>query len=134
MPLASALGPYPTAHDLALAWEQTARALGAGTERAGRSHEGRAIPRIDLGRSGAPVVLLSGLMHGIEVIGSMALLDVVRWLGGSDDRARTLREQAHFVVLPIVNPDAFFANMARLERGKRAYQRCNARGVDLNRN
>ncbi len=46
------------------------------------------------------------------------------WLG------RRLR----FTVLPVANPDAFAANLARLARGERAHQRGNAAGVDLNRN
>jgi predicted deacylase len=133
MPSAS-MGPYPTAPELVEAWTGVAEKAGAAGDVIGRSCEGRDLLRIDLGTRGAPVVLLSGLMHGIEVIGSLALLELVRWLGSSDERARALRERAHFVVLPIVNPDSLFANMSRLARGERAYRRCNARGVDLNRN
>jgi carboxypeptidase T len=74
-------------------------------------------------------------MHGIEVIGSLALLEVVRSLGvAGDRRAEKLLDQAHFVVVPIVNPDAFEANMIRVAGGRPAWQRCNANGVDLNRN
>jgi carboxypeptidase T len=134
MSFSAQFGPYPTAPELTHAWRETARKAGAEALVAGRSWERRELVRFDLGTPGAPVVLLSGLMHGIEVIGSMALLEVVRWLGGPDERANALRRRAHFVVLPIVNPDAFSANMTRMERGARAFQRCNARGVDLNRN
>jgi carboxypeptidase T len=61
----------------------------------------------------------------------VALFDVVRRvlsLGGE------IAERARLVVMPILNPDAFAANMDRLERGWPALQRKNGRGVDLNRN
>jgi carboxypeptidase T len=45
-----------------------------------------------------------------------------------------LLRHAHLVVMPIVNPDALHENSSRLAAGKRAFKRCNARGVDLNRN
>ena len=101
---------------------------------AGTSVQGRPICRFDLGTPGRPVVLLSALMHGIEVIGSLALLDAIEQLGRNDGAARSLLDEAHIIVLPVVNPDAFFSNMARISAGKRAWQRCNANGVDLNRN
>jgi predicted deacylase len=101
----------------------------------GHSVEGRRLLRFDLGTAGKPTVLLSALMHGVEVVGSLTLLEVVRQLGDrSNDIASRLLEEAHFVVLPVVNPDAFVANMAKVARGERAWQRCNANGVDLNRN
>ena len=45
-----------------------------------------------------------------------------------------LLRHARLVVVPIVNPDALHANCARIAAGRRAGMRCNARGVDLNRN
>ncbi len=101
---------------------------------AGRSTEGRPLERFDLGpRDGVPV-LLTGLMHGVEVIGAVALLELVRQLDGASDDAAFLREHARLIVLPVVNPDAFSENMDRLARGALAFRRGNARGVDLNRN
>ena len=90
--------------------------------------------RLDLGTPGRPVVLLTALMHGIEVIGSLALLDVIERLGSDNDEARALLRAAHFVVMPVVNPDAYCSNMTKVHAGQRAWQRCNANGVDLNRN
>jgi predicted deacylase len=94
--------------------------------------QGRPIWRFDLGSRdpGAPTVLLTALIHGVEVIGSVTLLDVVSRLAADGE----LGQSARFVVLPIVNPDAFAANMDRLQRGRPAGQRKNANGVDLNRN
>jgi len=102
---------------------------------AGTSVEGRPLVRFDLGTRGRPVIVMTALMHGIEVIGSLALLDVLETL--TDPTLPTmqrLRSEAHLVVLPVVNPDAFSVNMERLARGERAWQRCNGHGVDLNRN
>ena len=107
--------------------------LGGVESCAGVSVEGRPIVRFDFGTRGKPVVFLTALMHGVEVIGGLALLDVLEKLGRSP-RARSLLENAHWVVLPIVNPDALAANLARHARGERAWQRCNGSGVDLNRN
>ena len=74
-------------------------------------------------------MLLTALIHGVEVIGSVTLMDVVARLV-----AEGLPEGARFVVMPIVNPDGFARNMDRLSRGHSAHQRKNANGVDLNRN
>jgi len=74
------------------------------------------------------------LEHGVEVIGSMAMLDVIERLATDSESMNRLRTHAHLVVLPVVNPDAFFKNMDKVGRGERAWQRCNANGVDLNRN
>jgi carboxypeptidase T len=71
------------------------------------------------------------LVHGIEIIGSLALLGAVERLVASQSLA--LRA-ARFAVIPVANPDAFAANMERHLRGRRTWQRCNAEGVDLNRN
>ncbi len=99
----------------------------------GRSVEGRPLWRFDLGckEETAPTIFLTALIHGVEVIGSLALLDAVRTL--VQDKAAIL-DRNRVVVMPITNPDAFAYNMDRLDRGKGAGRRKNARGVDLNRN
>lgn len=124
---------YPRAQDLERSWRELAAAAGGRERVVGHSVEGRPLWRFDLGcrDAGAPTVLLTALIHGVEVIGSLALLDALRTLHGDGG---LLRERAHLVVLPIMNPDALAANMDRLERGRTAGQRKNARGVDLNRN
>jgi predicted deacylase len=99
---------------------------------AGRSVGGRPIRRFDFGPVTGDAVLLTALVHGVELVGSLALLDILQVMA-LDPRADLLRH-ARLVVLPIVNPDALSANCARLRAGRRAYHRCNARGVDLNRN
>jgi predicted deacylase len=99
---------------------------------AGASVEGRPIRAYELGVPHGAPVLLTGLMHGVEIVGSLALLELVRHLV-TEPRSEVLRH-ARVVVVPIVNPDALHANCARLVAGQRAFHRCNARGVDLNRN
>jgi len=128
------LSAYPTAEALGASFREAALAAGGTESVVGCSVEGRPLVRLDIGTEGRPVVLLTALMHGNEVIGSLALLDVLRRLGTSDPHMQRLREGAHFVVMPVVNPDAFHANIAKLVKGENAWRRCNAHGVDLNRN
>jgi carboxypeptidase T len=126
-------GDYPTHPELEQRWREAVSRLGGRESVAGTSAEGRALWRFDLGTTdpNAPAILLTALIHGVELIGSIALLDAVASLG----RAGSLvLGGARLVVMPIVNPDALATNMDRLARGRRAFQRRNARGVDLNRN
>jgi carboxypeptidase T len=124
---------YPRARELETAWRDLAASSGGQETIAGRSVEGRPLWRFDLGSraADAPTILLTALIHGVEVIGSLALLDSLRALAADGG---LLRERARLVVLPIMNPDALAANMDRLEGGHAAGQRKNANGVDLNRN
>jgi predicted deacylase len=131
------LGPYVEAPAFVAEWLELAAAAGARVALAGRSVEGRAIHRLDLGARahGAPTVLLTALLHGTEVVGSLALREVVRRLAQADgDDAAIVGERARVVVIPIANPDAHAENLDRLARGSIAFRRGNARGVDLNRN
>jgi predicted deacylase len=122
---------YPDDVGLTAAWCQLADASGASTRVAGWSVEGRPIWRFDFGAKHGSGVLLTALIHGVELIGSVALLDFVRTLTTAED---DLLRHARLVVLPIVNPDGLHATTARLARRKRTFVRGNSRGVDLNRN
>ena len=95
---------------------------------------GRPLHRIELGRPGAPAVLLTALMHGVEWIGAVALLECLRALTAPGAASERILARSNIVVVPIVNPDALYATSALLARGLPAWQRGNARGVDLNRN
>lgn len=99
----------------------------------GRSRGGRPLWRFDVGRleRGASAVLLTALIHGNEAVGALALREVFARLAASD-ALRT--ERRRLVLLPVVNPDGFAANMDRLRRGLPGWVRGNAAGVDLNRN
>jgi carboxypeptidase T len=127
------LDRYPDSEQLEERWRTTVAAAGGTESRAGHSVEGRALWRFDLGArdAGARSILLTALIHGNEVVGSLALLDVVAHLASSGALAQ---ERRRFVIMPIANPDGFAATMARLRRRLPAWRRGNARGVDLNRN
>jgi hypothetical protein len=127
---------YPVSDDALLGrFRNAAQALGAAERIQALSVQGRPIPRFDFGTPGQPVVMMTALMHGVEVIGALALLDVLENLSAEIGAVGTsLLANSHFVVLPIVNPDALASNLVRHGRGDRAWQRCNANGVDLNRN
>lgn len=114
------------------AWRELSAGPGARELTIGHSVEGRPIRAYEVGAAGAPTVMLSALMHGSEVIGSIALAAVARELVG--DGGAALRESLRFVFVPVVNPDAHAYNAERVAAGRPAYRRCNARGVDLNRN
>jgi carboxypeptidase T len=123
-------GDYPTFRELEQRWRDLASRLGARESVAGQSVEGRPLWCFEAGPAGAPAILLTALIHGVELIGSLALYDALRGLlGGS-----SVLDEARLVVMPIVNPDALATNMDRLSRGRIAYQRRNANRVDLNRN
>jgi carboxypeptidase T len=121
---------YPDADGFAEAWTALARDAGARVREVGASVLGRGIRAFELGAGDGEPVLLTGLVHGVELVGSIALLDFVRAICSRGDLLR----QTRLVVVPIVNPDALHDNCARIAAGRRAYRRCNARGVDLNRN
>jgi carboxypeptidase T len=123
---------YPDAAGFDEAWSRLADQSGARVRLAGTSVEGRPIRSYELGAPDGEPVLLTGLMHGVEIVGSVALLALVKHL--VSDPKKELLGHARVVVVPVVNPDALHANCARLAAGRRAFQRCNARGVDLNRN
>lgn len=131
MSLPSHWGAYPDLAAIEAAWDDVARRGGGRVRVAGESTEGRPLRVIELGRVDGPVVLLTALIHGVEVIGSLALHGFVRALIDSCDG---LLHDARLAIMPVVNPDAVARNAARLTAGKIAFQRCNARGVDLNRN
>jgi len=131
-PLPSPWSEYPDVEGLDEQWLGLARSSGMKVGSAGSSVEGRPIRRLELGKADGPVVLLTGLMHGVELVGAMALLDFMRRIATDPDSE--LRRHARLVVVPMVNPDAFAENCKLLRAGRRAYRRCNARGVDLNRN
>src|SRR5690348_6194978 len=108
---------YPDADGFDEAWATLAQESGARVTLAGESVEGRPIRSYELGAPDGAPVLLTGLMHGVEVVGSIALLELVRHLV-SDPKGELLRH-ARIVVVPVVNPDALHANCALLAAGRR---------------
>jgi hypothetical protein len=125
-------GDYLDAEGFDQAWCNLGKSVGARMSVAGTSVGGRPLRRLDLGRPDAPAVLLTALVHAVEYVGSLALLEVIRSIATAPNDE--LLRHTRLVVLPIVNPDGLHANCQRLASGRRAYHRCNGRGVDLNRN
>ncbi|MCX6138547.1 MAG: M14 family zinc carboxypeptidase [Ignavibacteriales bacterium] len=89
----------------------------------GRSAEGRTINLLTLG-TGKKKILFWSQMHGDEPTATMALLDIVSYVGknlGSPDVQRLLKETT-LLIIPMLNPD-----------GAEHFQRWNAQGIDINR-
>ncbi|AUX19597.1 hypothetical protein SOCEGT47_000490 [Sorangium cellulosum] len=125
-------GRYAELPQLEAAWTHLARVHGGRVTTVGTSASGAPLRRYDFGDPRGPTFLLTSLLHGVEVIGGLALLDAVRSVlerGRAGAAAR-----ARLVVVPVVNPDAFAENLERLGDERPTARRCNARGVDLNRN
>lgn len=93
----------------------------------GESVEGRPLLAYDFGGPGDRVVLLTGLIHGVELIGGLALWSTAQVILEAGLPTR-------LVVVPMVNPDGVAANLEAQAKGRWRVQRANARGVDLNRN
>jgi carboxypeptidase T len=72
-------------------------------------------------------VLFTAMIHGLELVGGVALHATIARILEQPDPPR-------LVVLPSVNPDGVARNLAKHRAGKNAARRSNAGGVDLNRN
>lgn len=95
-------------------------ATGAPVFTLGRSHDGRPIEAIRLGRADAPrLVILLGRQHPPEVTGSIAMTAFVDTLAA---RAETLGD-VQVLVVPMLNPDGV----------ARGHWRANRGAMDLNR-
>lgn len=90
----------------------------------GRSVQGRPIRAVTFG-TGPVTVLLWSQMHGDESTATMALADIINWLGAApreDALRERLRSRLTVAMVPMLNPD-----------GSEIFQRQNAIGVDVNR-
>jgi len=100
----------------------------------GESVEGRPLEavRVPATAPGAPKVLCGANLHGLELIGTGVALGLLAGLG--DGAVDGLRRAAEVWVIPSLNPDGHARTFSRGGAGRFAELRCNARGVDLNRN
>lgn len=127
--LPRALGPYRGYH--AVMRELHAQA-GRGAVRAralGSSALGLPLFAFDVGPEDAPraSVVIAGL-HAMEWIGVEVAVRLLARLAESPPEDRLVR------VIPLANVDGYRRVEARLREGRRAFDRTNARRVDLNRN
>jgi len=131
-----ALAPYPAPEERERALARRAAALGGEVRVLGTSVEERPIraARIPRRGSGDARVLVCAGIHGVELVGSLVALEVLRALEEGDAAWERVRDRAEVWVLPSLNPDAYARTWARGGVGRLAELRVNARGVDLNRN
>jgi hypothetical protein len=114
-----------TQQQLWAALDPIVRAPAFRTTDIGRSIQGRPLRAITHG-SGPTTVLLWSQMHGDESTATMALADLMAWLGDPSGEAPAVRarlaSRLTVVMVPMLNPD-----------GAERFQRENAVGVDVNR-
>lgn len=80
-------------------------------EAVGTSNRGRTIHKATVG-TGKQVVLITSQIHGNEPMGTIALVNLLQYLGSSNSpEAKKIREEITLVAVPQMNPDA-----AELER------------------
>jgi len=98
-------------------------ARGFAVETIASSVEGRPLRHVRWGQGNIPVMLWSQ-MHGNESTATMALADVLRFLGEHPEAPLVARMRATLSLhlMPIVNPD-----------GAARFQRRNAQNIDINR-
>jgi len=92
-------------------------------EKAGKSHQGRSIQLLSIGR-GDKKILLWSQMHGDEPSATPALLDIAGFLAANAEEPaiRLILENFTLLMIPMLNPD-----------GAEVYTRRNAQGIDINR-
>jgi len=90
---------------------------------AGLSSEGRDLLYATVG-TGDDVFWLQARIHGNELQGTQAALDILKWLASGDQDAKTIRENLTVVVIPLYNPDGAEANIR---------QSTTPNSIDLNR-
>lgn len=138
--------PYHDNDELERIVEQSAARAGGRAElfELGRTVEGRSIPAVTFtapattANPGRPQVIITGNVHGNEVIGSELALALIERLAADEPEPKTeaLLALADATVVPAVNLDSrAIAVRAALERRLWCKApRGNANGVDLNRN
>jgi len=98
---------------------------------AGFSVEGRALKTMTISdnpgqREAEPALTLVSTLHGNEPVGTVLLLELIRYLVeryDTDNRVKALVDSHEIRLLPLANPDGYEAG-----------DRYNAQGLDLNRN
>lgn len=90
---------------------------------AGQSAEGRSIWLLKTGQ-GRTKVLMWSQMHGDEATATMAIVDMMNFLGKSPEHpvAKMIKERLTLLIIPMLNPD-----------GAERFQRRTAQLIDMNR-
>ena len=124
---------YPAYGDLCTTLDTLAQAYPeiCRVSEAGFSVEGRALKTVTISdhpdqREAEPALTLVSTLHGNEPVGTVLLLELIRYLVeryDTDSRVKALVDNHEIRLLPLANPDGY-------EEG----DRYNAQGLDLNRN
>jgi predicted deacylase len=130
----SGISPYPTSEARDAEVDELAARLGAESVTYGASRQGRPLRAVRLANPGAPRVLCSANIHGIEFIAGRVAIGLLKYCLAPDPALAALRARAELWVIPSLNPDGYAATVAADGRGRLAPLRHNAGGVDLNRN
>lgn len=113
-----------TPADTKAAMQRWSAASGAKPFTLGRSHDGRPIEAIRLGRADAPrLVILLGRQHPPEVTGAMAMEAFIDTLVEDVAGKPATPADIQFLIVPMLNPDGV----------TRGHWRANRGAVDLNR-
>lgn len=110
----------------------------------GKSAEGRNIYSYSFGTDGKPEILLTGMHHAREPIGTTIIIyflwKLMELAESGDLQAKYLLENRHIWVVPVINLDGWHYNYSRYPNGGGLWRK-NRRlivdstyGVDLNRN
>lgn len=87
----------------------------------GVSVEGRSIQSVQIGH-GSVRILMWSQMHGNESTTTKSVVDLMWYLNEYAEIEQELLSKVCLLIIPMLNPD-----------GAQKYERCNANGVDLNR-
>ncbi len=139
--MASALAPYSSPEQRDASLMRLTEALGGELHPLGQSVQGRPIyaaslPQLEGERPIEPSahLFLGANIHGVEFIASAVALGFMEALIDKSSPAAALRARAQLWIVPSINPDAYAETWAREGVGTVGQLRCNANGVDLNRN
>lgn len=79
-------------------------------------------------------VMITANIHGVEFIGGLLAMEVLRACAARHPDWTKLRERAELWILPCLNPDGYARTWRHQGNASLKQLRTNARGVDLNRN
>ena len=102
----------------------------------GKSVENRPLVAVRL-TSAAPNpkrVMIAANIHGVEFIGGLLALEILRGCADEEEGWAKLRARAEIWILPCLNPDGYARTWELQGNASIKELRTNARGVDLNRN
>lgn len=131
------MAPYPSPEEVQARLQELAQQPGVQLRNYGESVEGRPLCALIFSspQPRAPKVMLGANIHGIEWIGTFVALMAASTLAGpGPSPLHELRERAEIWVFVSLNPDAYARTHQQEGLGTLQSMRCNARGVDLNRN